>query len=122
MQSSAEVYKGSMRVREGSEPQEVAIKRMSPQALQGLQNFQREARALNTKREKRERERLEFDMKLEMIVFFSVGVKESHKSEIVSYYRIIVWVCYTEYIFIFMLTFFMGCSFSWSLLPVPPQP
>lgn len=33
-----------MTLKHGQEPQEVAIKRMSPQALQGLQNFQREAR------------------------------------------------------------------------------
>lgn len=41
-QSSAEVYKGMMKVQKDGEPQAVAIKRMSPQALQGLQNFQRE--------------------------------------------------------------------------------
>lgn len=31
-----------MKVQKAGEPQAVAIKRMSPQALQGLQNFQRE--------------------------------------------------------------------------------
>lgn len=42
-QSSAEVYRGAMAVHKDSEPQEVAIKKLSPQALQGLKNFQREA-------------------------------------------------------------------------------
>ena len=44
VQSSAEVYKGMMKIHKGGEQQHVAIKRMVPEALQGLQNFQREAR------------------------------------------------------------------------------
>ena len=43
-QSSAEVYQGMMKLHKGGEQQHVAIKRMAPEALQGLQNFQREAR------------------------------------------------------------------------------
>ena len=43
-QASAEVYKGMMKIHNGGEQQNVAIKRMVPEALQGLKNFQREAR------------------------------------------------------------------------------
>eukprot|EP00904_Undaria_pinnatifida_P010258 jgi/Undpi1/6362/HiC_scaffold_20.g08843.m1 len=44
--SSAEVYKGMMKIHKGGEQQHVAIKRMVPEALQGLQNFQREIKVL----------------------------------------------------------------------------
>lgn len=33
-----------LKLRKGDSPQDVAIKRMSPHALQGLQNFQREVK------------------------------------------------------------------------------
>ncbi|CAN0130149.1 unnamed protein product, partial [Ectocarpus fasciculatus] len=44
--SSAEVYQGEMKLKKDQDSQRVAIKRMSPQALQGLQNFQREIKVL----------------------------------------------------------------------------
>lgn len=44
--SSAEVYKGMMKIHKGGDQQNVAIKRMAPEALQGLQNFQREVKVL----------------------------------------------------------------------------
>ncbi|CBN78673.1 receptor protein kinase-like [Ectocarpus siliculosus] len=44
--SSAEVYQGEMKLKKDQDCQRVAIKRMSPQALQGLQNFQREVKVL----------------------------------------------------------------------------